>query len=431
MADFSKAEVIPYGEEYEDTAYVNENYQLMSSSNNHVFNSEGFRISYTLSTTGIDVHLSRDVNGLNVYSDVSINNVKTAFKWYDKEDDLKNCYFKLNFNTTEKLGVSNARYNNMHVTLKDVDSSSFLSALKSIVEPARDELEATIPICKVKTPIPNIPTAFLNLDLLVKLYASGKAEVVLYNRHEAGFETKNGQIRYISENDHDLDGILQASAKACIGLNLGLDAAGFTLADVELDGGIRGVIKSTAHLYDKDGKMTSKQSDIAYSTLYDLAQSNPDVKVCGDLSLYWMLDLIINTSKSKMSKLGFSRTYSILDDDNQVFGNLHHIENGQFVKSCTRKERVNLVSMEVSSNRIVLDSYAEVLKIGSSYAIVVKALPDGYQKSDLTYTSQDPAIATVTSGGTISAVSPGSVKIIVRSSDGKYDATVNILVSTG
>ena len=84
----------------------------------------------------------------------------------------------------------------------------------------------------------------------------------------------------------------------------------------------------------------------------------------------------------------------------------------------------------VRSDRIVLDSYSEVLKRKQTYRIAVRSLPEGYQKSDLRYSSENEAIATV-KDGTITAVSPGSVRIAVTTSDGRYSAYVNILVSTG
>lgn len=430
--DFTQAEVIPYGEESDDIAYVNENYTLLSQNNNHVFNTDGFRISYTLNRSGVDVHVSKEVNGMNVYGDLSINNVKPTFKWTYKEDDLKNCFFRISFNSTEKVGCSTGKYGNYHLKFRDLDSSTFASLLRSIVEPASDEVEATLPICQIRTPIPNVPTAFLNLNVVLKLYVSGKTELQLYNSNALGFETKNGHIRFINDNSHDYDAILQASAKAAVGLNMALEAATFRLADVETDGGIRGVVKTTMHLYDEDGNMSSSATDIAYSTLEEISQENPDVKICGDVSFYWMLDLIINTSKTKMSKLGFTKTFHILDDDNQVFGNLHHIEDGHFVKSCTRKNREAVKTMDnVVSNRIVLNSYAEVLKEGETYQIFVKALPQDYSEAGLIYSSSESSIAEVSADGLVKALTPGSARIKVATTDGKYESYVNILVSTG
>ncbi|MBO7677802.1 MAG: hypothetical protein J6S49_09875 [Erysipelotrichaceae bacterium] len=426
--DFEEVEVIPYGEP-ENSTYVNENFNLLASKN-HVFSSEGFRISYTLNRTGIDVHISREVNGVNIYGDLSLNNVKPVFKWLYEEDDVKNCFFSLSFKTTEKLGASIGRYGNYHLRFKDVDSSSFKSLIGSIIEKDKDELEASIPICQIRTPIPNVPTAFLNLDLLIKLYVSGKVELVLYNSHNIGFETRNGNVRFINDTDRDLDAIIQASGKAALGLNVNLEAVKFRLADIELDGGVRALVKSTLHLYNEEGDVTSESSDYALSTLQELSDGNPDVKVCGDLSLYYLLDLIINTSKTQMAKFGFSKTYNIMDEDNQIFNNLSHIEDGHFVKSCTRNKRPTLVNMEeVKSTRIVLNSYAEVLKQDETFMIEVLGMPEGYTKEDLVYKSIDNSIATVEKG-LIRPVSPGSTRIDIHTKDNKYSAYVNVLVST-
>ena len=427
--DFEEAEVTPYGEEYVDTSYINEKFNLLAS-NNHVFSNEGFRISYTLNKAGIDVHISRNTDGVNIYGDLSLHNVKPVFKWLYEENDVRNCYFNLSFKTTEKLGGSIGRYGNYHLNLKDADASSFKSLISSIIEKQKDEVEATIPICQIKTPIPNIPTAFLNFDVLIKLYVSGKAEVVLYNSHCIGFETRDGNVRFINDTDRDLDAIIQASSKAALGLNVNLEAATFRIADIELDAGVRALVRSTIHLYDKNGELTSESSDYALSTLEELSDGNPDVKVCGDISLYYLLDLLINTSRSQMGKYGFSKTFNILDEDNQIFGNLSHIEDGHFVKKCTRNDRPVLVGMnEVKSTRIVLDSYAEVLRRNETFKIEILALPEGYQNADLVYESADASIATVSSG-IIRPVSPGSTRIIVHTSDNKYSAYINILVST-
>ena len=412
-----------------DTSYINEKFNLLAS-NNHVFSNEGFRISYTLNKAGIDVHISRNTDGVNIYGDLSLHNVKPVFKWLYEENDVRNCYFNLSFKTTEKLGGSIGRYGNYHLNLKDADASSFKSLISSIIEKQKDEVEATIPICQIKTPIPSIPTAFLNFDVLIKLYVSGKAEVVLYNSHCIGFETRDGNVRFINDTDRDLDAIIQASSKAALGLNVNLEAATFRIADIELDAGVRALVRSTIHLYDKNGELTSESSDYALSTLEELSDGNPDVKVCGDISLYYLLDLLINTSRSQMGKYGFSKTFNILDEDNQIFGNLSHIEDGHFVKKCTRNDRPVLVGMnEVKSTRIVLDSYAEVLRRNETFKIEILALPEGYQNADLVYESADVSIASVSSG-IIRPVSPGSTRIIVHTSDNKYSAYINILVST-
>ena len=427
--DFNEAEIIPYFKD--ENIYVNENYNLIAS-NNHVFNTNGFRVSYNVSGSGLNVHVSRNAGGLNIYGDLSIHNVKPTIKWAYKENDLKNCFFKVGFNTTEKLGVSDGKYGNYYLDFKDLDSSSFTSLLKSMVNPMSDKVEASIPICQIKTPIPNIPTAKITLDVLIKIYVSGKIELAFYNNHQVGFETKGGSIRYINDHTNNFDSIIKASGKSALGLNLGLEAARMKLADVELDSGIKAEVSSTMHLYDEEGNVSAQKSDVSYGALEEISKENENVKVCGDVSLYWLMDLTINTSQSKMAKLGFSRTFHIMDDDNQIFGNLHHIENGHFVEKCSRKSKTKIKTMEsVVSNKIVLDSYAEVINPNETYQIIIKSLPENYYENQITYNSPDNNIATVSSTGLIKAISPGSVQIAVSSNDQKYKAYVNILVSTG
>ena len=429
--DFSNAEVIPLHEE-EKSSYVNNIYNLLASKN-HVFSTDGFRVSYTLSSSGIDVHVSKKIDRINVYFDSSINSVKPTFKWTYKADDLKNCYFNLKMNTTTSLGASFGKYGDYYIKLKDLDSNSFMSKIKSMIVPKNDEVEAMIPICQIKTPIPDVPFVYLNMTVGIKLYVSGKVELVLYNSDNIGFEIKNGNPRFIFEHNDDVDNIARASAKAALALNIGLDATKYRLCDVEFDGGIKSEVKTTVHLYDSDFNETSVNSDIDYSTLEELSKDNPYVKVCGDASLYWMLDLICNTSKSMLYKWGFTKTYNISNENNQVFGNLHHIEDGQFVKKCTRKTKPAISNSTFTvntSNKIVLNSYAEVILVGNKFNIEILALPEGYTSDDIRYSSSDTSVASV-SGSVINALKPGNTKINVHTSDNKYNSYINVLVSTG
>ena len=430
--DFSNAEVIPYGKEIDDTSYVNNRFNLLSS-NNQVFNIDGFRVSYTLSTSGIDFHVSKKIDKTTVYADANINAVKPSFKWTYKDGDLKNCYFSLKMNTTTALGATMGKYGNYYLKLKDKDSSSFVSSIKSMIVPRSDEIEAVIPICEIKTPIPNLPLVTLNMTVGIKLYISGKVELTIYNDHNIGFEIIDGKARFFYDHNDDLDTLVSSSAKAALALNVGLDATKIRLCDVELDGGIKAQTKATLHLYDSDFAETKQESDIAYSTLEEVSKENPYVKVCGDVSLYWLLDLICNTPKSMLNKMGFSKTYHILDEDNQIFGNLHHIEDGQFVKTCTRKSKKttsNNAIQFVSSRKIVLNTYAEVLTQGQSFDIDIQSLPNGYSINDIRYSSSNESVASI-NDGKIKANELGNTKIRVYTSDDKYESYINILVSTG
>ena len=109
-----------------------------------------------------------------------------------------------------------------------------------------------------------------------------------------------------------------------------------------------------------------------------------------------------------------------------------HIENGHFVKKCTRKGNVFKETKKetLDVNKILLEKYSVAINQGQSYEIPIKGLPNGYSQSDLLITSGDSSIASI-SGLSIIANKVGSTKITIETSDHKYQAAINVLVSTG
>lgn len=430
--NFDDAIDIPYGTLLNDEVYVNKTRELLSASKlSNVFYEHGFRISYSFSGNSLSTHISKNVNGINVFFDTTVSNVRPSYKWDYENNRLNEAYFKVDYNTVTELGVSSAKYKNYYLDFKNLDASSFLNAAKSTIKEKDDEVEANIKICEIKTPIPEIPSAYFNIEVLIKIYVSGKAEVVLSSSHVDGFEYKNGQLRLINDVDRDIDFKINASAKAALGLNFNLEAATKRLMDIELDAGIRAAVGTTLHLYDDEGNMSTMESGLPYGAVDELAKENNNIKVCGDLSLNWVMDVYLNTSKTLLYKFGLNYKKSILDKDNQVFGNMTHIENGVFVKACTRKNQFRLKDKEPSTtniDKILLDKYAAVIKVNESYSIPIKNLPEGYSKNDLVYSSKDSSIATV-NDGIVYGIKRGACEITISTSDSKYNAALNILVS--
>lgn len=368
-----------------------------------------------------------------MFFDIEISNIKPTYKWEYKDGKVNGAYFKIDYKTVEEIGVSIGRYNNYYVDLKDKDASSFMNLAKSIIKPKSDEIEATIKICEIKTPIPQMPLLFFNIEVLAKVYTSGKIEVVLSNDHTNGFELKNGLFRIISDVDRDINLKIGGSAKASLGVNFNLEAVKFRLMDVEVDAGIRAAVSTTIHLYDSEDNKTKETSDLVYSSIDELSKENNDVKVCGDVSLNWLLDIRLNTSKTLLYKFGLWKKYEILDEANQVLGNKTHIENFVFVSKCTRKDRLkksNNTSEEISVDKIILEKYSKVIHLNEEYTIGIKALPSGYKASDLIYKSEDVNVAIVDSNGIIKPISKGASEIKISTSDGEYSASINILVSS-
>ena len=429
--DFTEAEIIPSGD-ISETSYFVDEYQLLADGGNNVFYRDGFRVSYSLSTSRIRFYISKkNDKGLNFYGEFILSNLYPDFLFDLGDEGIEHAYFKLRFDTAESFGISSGKYRDYAVNFKDLDSSSFLAAVKSSLHSKDDEVDMRIPLCTIKLPIANIPTLYLNLDLALHFYVSGRVELAIEDDYEIGFEIKNNNLRLIFDQDHDLDAIIKASANSTVGAVFSVDLLGQTLADVGVDAGIRAYVQSILHMYDSEGNMTTTTLDETYEALDDVAGENEDVAVCGDLSLHWLLDLVINSDDSLLGRWGLSRTFNLLDDDNQIFNNMSHIENGHFVPECTRKNRLPTVSSEtISSDRILLEKYAQVISSGESLAIPIKALPQGYERKDLVYESSDPKIADV-QNGIINAHQAGSVEIHIATADGQYTASFNVLVSDG
>lgn len=431
--DFNNCEIIPFNDETVETEYVNNKYELLASKL-HSFNKDGFRVSYSFNSSGVNFRISKkNKEKLNMFFDVSLSNIKPTYKWDFKNGKLNEAFFKVNFKLTNELGFSTGKYDRYYLDFKDLDSSSFTSAVKSTIKTKDDEVECTIPICEIKTPIPNVPTAYFNIDVLAKVYVTGKVEIVLYNSGVFGFESKDGKFRVVHNVDKDSDFIIGGSARAVAGINFNLEAVDYRLMDIEFDGGVRAAVSTTLHLYDEEGNVKEEKSEVTYSILQEIAKENNDVRVCGDVSLNWVFDIQINTSKSILYKYGLTYKKVLLDSNDQVFNYLTHIENYEFVKKCTRKNRQvikNTSTPSISSEKIVLSKYSQVVVKGESYEIPIVSIPSSYTYDDLVYYSNESSIASV-KNGLVQAHELGATKIEIKTKDDKYKAYINILVSTG
>ena len=251
------------------------------------------------------------------------------------------------------------------------------------------------------------------------------------NKGYAGFECRNGAMRLIKDIDNTADFILGANSKASAALNFNLSLAGMRLSDVELALGIKASLSSIMHLYDENGKDNPVSSDIEYYALDEISRENSDVLICGDVSLNWVMDIQVNTSKTRLYRFGLNKKFEILNKDNQVFGNKTHIENFQFVDKCTRKNKTVIKNEELNlnSDRIILNKYSLVVKVNESAEIPVKSLPQNYKLSDLVITS-DKDIVDI-SGLKLYAKTIGSCIITISTADGRFNSYLNVLVSTG
>lgn len=426
--NFDEAEIEYYGTE-EETSYINNTYELLATKTK-VFRKNGYRISYSFNTTGLSARISKNESGgLNTYFDITLTNIKPTYKWKYKDDEVNSAYFKVKYNSTEKLGVSTGKYKNLYADFKDADKTNVATYLSTLLNSKADKLETSFVLCTVKTPIPNVPVANICIDVVVNLYVSGKAEIALVNNNEIGFEIKNGQTRFIKDVNRDADFVIKGSTKASAGINVSLQTSKLRLMDIQADYGIKAEVASILHIYDSDFNEASLETDESYSALEEVLEGNDKVKLCGDVSLRWLLDIRLNTAKTLLYKYGFSYSKEFLDDDAQVFGNLHHIENGHFVKKCTRKSKPKYKTKKADAKTSImtLNKYSIVLKKNATY-VIEPSLPEGYLLSDLRFDVFDPEVLSINKN-TIKALKSGNSKIRIYTSDNAYEVYLNVLVS--
>ncbi len=427
---FEDSEVIPAFPEVQQSQYVNTSYQLLAAQPlKRTFEYEGYKVSLDVSAAGIAVEVYRKKDGVKTYGDFSLYSLQPTYK-FDFQDGHKNAYLKLSYKTAEKAGIKVERYEKKYLKLKDLDTQSFLSTVKSLIGDAKNDTDISIPICTIKTPIEGVPFVTLNTEVTLNISAEGKIEIALSNKHLVGFEIREGKFRLIHDLVRDLDGIIEASGKLTAGVNFNVTALKQRVMDLDIEGGIKTRVDSILHIYDQDGTLLSQKSDMDYSALKELSQENSDVKLCGDLSLYWMLKLGINTSKTFLYRLGFGKSFYLLDEDDQVFGNRHHIEDGHFVDHCTRRPRAvkDFGYESISSDKLLLKKSSVILRGEETYAIEIRSLPGTYAYRDLCYESEDPEVARM-DGYTVVPVKKGNTRILVKTKDGKYSVYLNVLVS--
>jgi|GEM_PF-1241471 len=432
--DLQEAEITFYDERNDNSSYINHKYDLLSASKNKgsYVNHKNFDIDYSLSSSSLSVNVKRKSDsGLNLYTNLTISEITPYTKMNFNKDELNDSYFKLHFKASQRYGVEKNKSQNYHQEFSHLISSDFLEKVTSVI--SNDVIQETLRICRISVPIADIPFVKLNLDLSLNIYASGKLELAIVSTHNYGYETRNGYSRFINDCDFSIDPLIRAGGKTSFSLGANIEALSLCLSDIEAEAGAQAYAQTILHLYGEDGNYESVKLEKDYDSLNEASISNVNVKVCGDVSLNWLANLNINSSKTLLAKFGLSKSYPLISEEAQIFGNLSHIENGQFVEECTvgKKEVLASESSEpYHSEKISLSKYALVIKIGESVELPIRYLPDGYSYNDLVYVSEDSSIASIENNNVIGKKA-GATKIRIYTNDEKYEVYCSILVSDG
>lgn len=413
--------------------YNDQSVQRMGFSDlSRVVEKNGFRISYSLSLDRLRLYISKkNDEKINSFFSAEIDDIRPSYCWNYSWGQIKNAYFKVGFSTSEELGLSRGRYYRLQADFSDLDPSDIVDSTKKLFKDQKEVIDGSFTLFKIHVPIQGVPFVELTFDVKVNIYLSGRIELVLDSDHQLGVEINNNRLRSIAVNDFSADGSVNATASAVLGLAFNLEAAGQKLVNLGSDIGVKAKAAATLHIYDTGGKLHSYSATSDYDLLSDIASKTDDIRVCGDLSLSWILRIKLNSADTLASKMGLSKEFDILDEDDQIFGNLSHIEDGMFVEKCTRKDRLFPLDsndiIPVKTDAIVLDKYSIVLREAST-DLIIKSLPDGYDIHDLCFDSENDKIA-VAEEGKIIALSSGVTKIRIYTSDQKYEIYLNVLVS--
>lgn len=115
-----------------------------------------------------------------------------------------------------------------------------------------------------------------------------------------------------------------------------------------------------------------------------------------------------------------------------------HFEDGKKVSGCTRKySNVEAATTTTEAPTTEENKQASIFKVnsynvkvavgGSAKAEIIE-LPNGYNRSDIEFNSQNTEIATVNSNGDVTGVSTGSTVVTAQTKDGKYKVSWAVTV---
>ncbi|MCD8198540.1 MAG: Ig-like domain-containing protein [Lachnospiraceae bacterium] len=295
---------------------------------------------------------------------------------------------------------------------------------KISLEYTADHFGKTIPLGSVEVVLGSTPLT-LELSLAVNIGMDGEASLVYTSTVVANvnYQKGSGLGKSVSNNDATCDFNAQVTVTAEPTIKAELRCFGRGIANVKVTSGV-----------------------VAIATIdIDYLGDEP---MCIDLYLYVPLrwaaneDGCIMTSIS--SKLKASKT--VWDSETSQITMRFHWEDLVLVDACTRGTGEEIETDTVDEDGDPYDEYKlfdfeeivfgiikvttqkVTLSVGESAVVGVLSLPDGYSTSDLVYSSDNTSVCTV-SGTTVSAVGTGNTQIRISTSDGKFSASMAVVVT--
>ena len=411
---------------------INENHHLMAYAlPSHSFDFNGFQVQYQLTSAGFQCKVTKKMDHGTLEGIFNLNSIHPSYQLDYTKGNVESAYFKLAFQTSEKVGFHHSNYKTLYGDFSELDPKNLWNTIQSIFK-NRNEIEnIAIPICTIAIPIPEAPGLDLTLALQVKLGANGRAELVLNQQECFGMEVRNGHMRPFSDFDHSSKAEIQGDTSLLASIQFALNGFKQNLMDLSFEGGAKASFDTQVHLYEDDGKEV-RNSDLPIDALDELGDGNGNFMACADVHAYWLLNALINSNQSLLGRHGFTHQFALLNEENaSLFPGSKHIENGHFVPKCTRLQREKKKKKEettLSTNQIQLEAYVIELNESEHKSIHILSLPKGYTKEDLQITSTKPNIVGVDGNGNLTALKEGNSIIQIQTNDGKYKQNCTVIV---
>ena len=429
-ADLSKAEIQTEGEEVRPAGTGFAHPRLAPYS--RTFDVKGYRVQITVSAAGIRAEASRTFpHSSRFNASLVLNGIRCAYAW--KKGDSEASYLRIHCNTTERASLRSGTSQNLYADFSNLDRSDLPGSLKKMFVQRKDVLEGSLTLCTVTLPLPEAPGVSLKTSIELHMYASGRMELTLSQKHVVGFEMRNGNVRLIRDTEKHADAAVRANTAVTAGIRFALTMFRAELMDAFLEAGAEAVFSVTLHKYDEDGTVHSEQADVDPELAEEYAQNDPTWQVCTDVHANWLLNIRLNSSRTAAGKMGLSRTYAVLNASNAPLFPLPqlHLEHFQPVASCTVKDAVVMKEMTEldTAETIELSSYSVAVNRNDTAWIKVTGLPENYGMEDLVFHSSAPDIVAVSDRGEITGVYPGAGYILIETDDRNYRVFCHVMVT--
>ncbi len=432
--DFSNAEITDLQEMKSDISQNLIHTPTLMSANalQRTHHYKEWTIQYNINGPSIRAEIFREtIFGSKMYASASLTNVKPTYHWKIENGSISEGYFRVDFKTSESLGVRNAEYRTLYGDFTNISGKDFLNSVRNAFKPRNSMTDVEIPLAKIQVPVPNAPLLTVTVQLQLRVHIDGRCELSLSQNHAIGMEIHNGNMRVINEHDNKAEAMIRASTGIMLGLKFGMEAAKMKIADILSEGGARARFKTTLFLTDEEGNRNQEETeDIAADVLEELAHGNTNVRVCSEVHAFWVLQLTLNSSNTFAGRIGLSRTIPILDENNAklIPGMKNYIENGQFVDRCSYSPaKIRKKKPQLEVDRIEVKNYSMILKEGETKQIEVTALPKNMKKEQIKSESMNPEIAFV-DGLSVTGVKEGSTTIELSSKNQEYKIHIIVLI---